>query len=394
MLCLEGVAVLDLTRVLAGPYCSMMLGDMGADIVKVESPGYGDESRHFGPPFINGESTYFLSLNRNKRGITLNLKSEEGCEVLRRLIAGSDVLLENFRPGVLERLGFSYEAVRAIRPDIVYCSISGFGLTGPMASRAAYDQILQGEGGIMSLTGPGDGAPHKVGVPIADLTAGMLASYAVVSALFHRQRTGEGQRLDTSLLDGQIALLTFQAGSYFATGRAPRRMGNRHPSIAPYETFPTADGFINVAVGNDVLWAKFCRTVGLEAYEQDPRFRTNADRVQNRSELVPLIEERFHNESMAALQEMLDQGGIPCGVIATLDQVFDSPQVQHLGLRQRVQHPKAGEVSLTAPPYRMDRTQPIIRRPPPMLGEHTDEVLASLGYSEKQIAELHERGAV
>lgn len=394
MLCLEGVVVLDLTRVLAGPYCSMMLGDMGADITKVEPPGYGDESRHFGPPFINGESTYFLSLNRNKRGITLNLKSEEGCEVLRRMIAGSDVLLENFRPGVLDRLGFSYEVVRAIRPDIVYCSISGFGLTGPMASRAAYDQILQGEGGIMSLTGPGDGAPHKVGVPIADLTAGMLASYAVVSALFHRQRTGEGQRLDTSLLDGQISLLTFQAGSYFATGRTPRRMGNRHPSIAPYETFPTADGFINVAVGNDALWVKFCRTVGLEAYEQDPRFRTNADRVQNRSDLVPLIEERFRNESTAALQEKLDAGGVPCGVIATLDQVFDSPQVQHLGLRKRVQHPVAGEISLTAPPYRMDRTQPIIRRAPPTLGEHTDEVLAGLGYSEQQIADLHERGAV
>ncbi len=394
MLCLEGVAVLDLTRVLAGPYCSMMLGDMGADIIKVEPPGIGDESRHFGPPFINGESTYFLSLNRNKRGITLNLKSEEGCEVLRRLIARSDVLLENFRPGVLNRLGFSYEAVRAIRPDIVYCSISGFGLTGPMASRAAYDQILQGEGGIMSLTGPADGVPHKVGVPIADLTAGMLASYAVVSALFHRQRTGEGQRLDTSLLDGQISLLTFQAGSYFATGRAPRRMGNRHPSIAPYETFPTADGFINIAVGNDALWSKFCRTLGLEAYEQDPRFRTNADRVQNRADLIPLIEERFRNEGTAALQEMLDRGGIPCGVIATLDQVFDSPQVQHLGLRKRVQHPKAGEINLTVPPYRMDRTQPIIRRAPPMLGEHTDEVLASLGYSGVQIADLHERGAV
>ena len=394
MLCLEGVAVLDLTRVLAGPYCSMMLGDMGADIIKVEPPGIGDESRHFGPPFINGESTYFLSLNRNKRGITLNLKSEEGCEVVRRLIARSDVLLENFRPGVLDRLGFSYEVVRAIRPDIVYCSISGFGLTGPMASRAAYDQILQGEGGIMSLTGPADGVPHKVGVPIADLTAGMLASYAVVSALFHRQRTGEGQRLDTSLLDGQISLLTFQAGSYFATGRTPRRMGNRHPSIAPYETFPTADGFINIAVGNDALWAKFCRTLGLEAYEQDPRFRTNADRVLNRTELIPLIEERFRNESTAALQELLDRGGIPCGVIATLDQVFDSPQVQHLGLRKRVQHPKAGEINLTVPPYRMDRTQPIIRRAPPMLGEHTDEVLASLGYSGEQIAVMHESGAV
>lgn len=394
MLCLEGVTVLDLSRVLAGPFCSMMLGDMGAEVIKVEPPGYGDESRHFGPPFLNGESSYFLSLNRNKRGMTLNLKTPEGCEALRRLIARSDVLLENFRPGVLDRLGFSYEAVRSIRPDIVYCSISGFGLTGPMASRAAYDQILQGEGGIMSLTGPADGIPHKVGVPIADLTAGMLAAYAVVSALFHRQRTGEGQRIDTSLLDGQVSLLTFQAASYFATGRTPRRMGNRHPNIAPYETFPTSDGFINVAIGNDALWAKFCQAIGLTPYQEDPRFRTNADRVQNRSELVPLIEDCFRTKSTTELLGLFDEAGIPCGVIATLDQLFDNPQVRHLGLRQQIQHPRAGEISLTAPPYRMGRTPPAIRRPPPMLGEHTEEVLADLGYSQQEIAELRERGAL
>jgi formyl-CoA transferase len=394
MLCLEGVVVLDLSRVLAGPFCSMMLGDMGADVMKVEPPGIGDESRHFGPPFLNGESSYFLSLNRNKRSITLNLKSEEGREVLRRLVARSDVLLENFRPGVVDRLGFSYEAVRAIRPDIVYCSVSGFGTTGPMAFRPAYDQILQGEGGVMSVTGPEDGEPHKVGVPIADLTAGMLASYAVVSALFHRQRTGEGQRLETSLLDGQISLLTYQAASYFATGRVPRRLGNRHPNIAPYETFPTADGFVNLAVGNDALWVKFCQATGLDSYAADPRFLTNADRVQNRSDLIPLIEGRFRGRSTAELLETLDEAGIPCGVIATLDQVFDSPQVEHLGLRQRIQHPRAGEISLTAPPYRMDRTPPAIRRPPPTLGQHNEEVLAGLGYSQPDIARLREAGAI
>jgi formyl-CoA transferase len=394
MMCLEGVVVLDLSRVLAGPFCSMMLGDMGADIIKVEPPGSGDESRHFGPPFLNGESSYFLSLNRNKRGITLNLKSEDGCEVLRRLIARSDVLLENFRPGVLDRLGFSYESVRALRPDIVYCAISGFGTSGPMASRAAYDQILQGEGGVMSLTGPADGDPHKVGVPIADLTAGMLASYAVVSALFHRERTGEGQRVDTSLLDGQVSLLTFQAASYFATGRVPRRLGNRHPNIAPYETFPTADGFINLAVGNDAIWARFCQAIGLDSYVADPRFRANADRVQNRSDLIALIEDRFRERSTSELLKTLDEAGVPCGVIATLDQVFDSPQVEHLGLRQQIQHPRAGEISLTAPPYRMDRTPPAIRRPPPMLGQHTEEVLAGLGYSRPEIAQLREKGAI
>jgi formyl-CoA transferase len=394
MMCLEGIVVLDLSRVLAGPFCSMMLGDMGADIIKVEPPGVGDESRHFGPPFLNGESSYFLSLNRNKRGITLNLKSEAGCEVLRRLIARSDVLLENFRPGVLDRLGFSYESVRAIRPDIVFCSVSGFGTTGPMAFRPAYDQILQGEGGVMSVTGPEDGDPHKVGVPIADLTAGMLASYAIVSALFHRQRTGEGQRLETSLLDGQVSLLTYQAASYFATGRVSRRLGNRHPNIAPYETFPTADGFVNLAVGNDSLWVRFCHAMGLERYADAPRFRTNADRVQNRLELVEIIETRFRRESTADLMRTLEEAGVPCGVIANLDQVFDSPQVEHLGLRRRIQHPRAGEISLTAPPYRMDRTPPSIRIPPPMLGQHNDEVLSGLGYSQQDISRLRETGAI
>jgi formyl-CoA transferase len=394
MMCLEGIVVLDLSRVLAGPFCSMMLGDMGADIIKVEPPGVGDESRHFGPPFLNGESSYFLSLNRNKRGITLNLKSEAGCEVLRRLIARSDVLLENFRPGVLDRLGFSYESVRAIRPDIVFCSVSGFGTTGPMAFRPAYDQILQGEGGVMSVTGPEDGDPHKVGVPIADLTAGMLASYAIVSALFHRQRTGEGQRLETSLLDGQVSLLTYQAASYFATGRVSRRLGNRHPNIAPYETFPTADGFVNLAVGNDSLWVRFCQAMGLEGHADAPRFRTNADRVQNRLELVEIIETRFRRESTADLMRTLEEAGVPCGVIANLDQVFDSPQVEHLGLRRRIQHPRAGEISLTAPPYRMDRTPPSIRIPPPMLGQHNDEVLAGLGYSQPDISRLRETGAI
>lgn len=394
MMCLEGIKVLDLTRVLAGPFCSMMLGDMGADIIKVEPSGVGDEARHFGPPFLNGESTYFLSLNRNKRGMTLNLKSPEGCEVLRKLIARSDVLLENFRPNVLNRLGFSYDVVRSIRPDIIYCSISGFGLTGPMALRPAYDQVLQGESGVMSVTGPEDGAPHKVGVPIADLTAGMLAAYAVVNALFHRERTGEGQRLDTSLLDGQVSLLTYQASSFFATGKVPKRMGNRHPTIAPYETFPTADGFVNVAVGNDALWAKFCQAVGLTAYQDDPRFRTNADRVRNRTDLIPVIEKRLSTLSTEELLKVLDEAGIPCGVIATIDQVFENPQVKHLGLRRKVQHPKAGEISLTAPPYRMDKTPPEIRRAPPFLGQHTEEVLSDLGYSREEIAELTRRGAL
>ena len=391
---LEGIRVLELGHILAAPFLAMMMGDMGADVIKIEPPGRGDESRHFGPPFLNGVTSYFLCLNRNKRSITLNLKNPDGAGVLRRLIEKSDVLVENFRPGSLAKLGFSYEAARKINPAIIYCSISGFGVTGPLADKAAFDPIVQGLGGVMSLTGPEEGLPYKTGVPIGDLTTAMLAAFAIVSALFHRQRTGVGQFIDSSLLDGQIALLTFQGAAYLATGEVPKRMGNRHPSIVPYQIFPTADRYINICVGSDALWERFCPAVGLTEYQNNPRFYTNVERVKHREELIPLIERRFKEFTTAELIKILEEAGVPCGEVATLDEVFSNPQVAHLNIVQELEHPVAGRIKLTAPPYRMSETQPTIRRRPPLLGEHTAELLEWLGYSEEHIAALRQSGAV
>jgi crotonobetainyl-CoA:carnitine CoA-transferase CaiB-like acyl-CoA transferase len=281
----EGLRVLDLSRALAGPYCSMMLSDMGADVLKVEQPGVGDNARGWGPPFQGGESSYFLSVNRNKRSIAINLRDARGAEILRRLIARSDVLLENFVPGTLDRLGFSYEACRALRPELIYCAISGFGQVGPERERAAYDQIAQGLGGIMSVTGEPSGVPTRVGIALADIAAGMFAAYAIGVALFHRERTGVGQQIDTSLLDGQIAMLTYQSGRYFATGEAPQSSGNQHPTITPYGVYRAADAYFNLAVGTDDLWRRFCAALAIEELRDDPRFTTNRDRLAHRDEL-------------------------------------------------------------------------------------------------------------
>jgi formyl-CoA transferase len=380
---LAGIRVVDLTRALAGPYCTLLLGDMGADVIKIELPGTGDETRQWGPPFVAGESSYFMSVNRNKRSVTLDLKSDEGLEVLRRLIAKSDVLVENFRPGTMERLDVGYERAKELNPSLVFCAISGFGQSGPRAKQPAYDGILQGMGGVQFLSGDKDGVPTRVGVPIADISAGMFAAYAIASALFWRERDPQhrGQYIDTSMLGGQVALLTYQAGRYFATDTPPGRIGNRHASIAPYEMFKTSDGYVNVAAANEPMWQRFCKALDLEALLGDARFATNPDRVTNREALSALIDERFASLTMGEVVERLERAEVPVGPVYDLQQLFDDPQSQHLSMAQPTPHPKVPDLTTTGFPYRFSETPAEVRCPPPLLGQHTDDVLREIGYT-------------
>lgn len=391
---LDGLRVLDLTRALAGPFCAQMLGDMGADIVKVEQPGVGDNARGWGPPFQGGESSYFLSINRNKRSIALNLRDARGAEVLRRLVAQSDVLIENFVPGTLDRLGFSYEQCCALRPDLIYCSISGFGQVGPERERAAYDQILQGLGGIMSMTGPIGGEPMRVGIALADIMAGMFAAYAVQVALYHRARTGAGQRVDTSLLEGQLAMMTYQAGRYFATGQAPSTSGNLHPTIVPYGLYRAADAYFNLAVGTEDLWRRFCAAMGLEQLCVDPRFVNNPARLANRDALNAELIALFARHPLAEIQARMDQAGVPCGAVRDLDGVFSDPQTEAIDIVRQIEHPTAGPIKLVGPPYHLSATPPEVRLPPPLLGQHTDAILRAAGYDDGAIAALREARVV
>jgi formyl-CoA transferase len=387
---LEGLRVLDLTRALAGPFCSQMLGDMGADVLKVEQPGVGDNARGWGPPFQGGESSYFLSVNRNKRSLALNLRDERGAEILRKLVERSDVLLENFVPGTLDRLGFGYDACRRLRTDLIYCSISGFGQVGPERERAAYDQVLQGMGGIMSITGELGGPPMRVGIALADIMAGMFAAYAVQVALYHRERTGVGQMIDTSLLDGQLAMLTYQAGRYFATGEAPKSSGNQHPTIVPYGVYRASDAYFNLAVGTEDLWRRFCAALGLQELRADARFATNRDRLAHRDELNALLEPVFAARPIDEIQRLMDAASVPCGAVRDLHDVFADPQVAALELVRSLDHPTAGPIKIVGPPYRFSATPPAVRLPPPLLGQHTDEVLRELGFDDAAIESLRE----
>jgi crotonobetainyl-CoA:carnitine CoA-transferase CaiB-like acyl-CoA transferase len=391
---LVDITVLDLSRVLVGPFCSMMLADMGADVIKVEEPGMGDETRSWGPPFVEGEATYFLSINRNKRSITVNLRSEAGRSIVYRLAERADIVLENFRPGVAKRLQVDYDTLQARNPRLIYTAFSAFGQTGPYAERPGYDLVLQAMGGIMSLTGYPDRPPVKMGVAISDLAAGMFAAYAIVSALYSRSRTGKGQYIDVALLDGQIALLTAWASSYFATGKIPGRYGSGHPQIVPYQAFPTLTIEIIVCVTNEKFWGLLCDLLVLPSLKDDPRYRTNPDRVQNRDSLLPMLEAEFLSRPGEEWLERLQSAGIPCAPINTVDRALGDPQVLARGMLVEVDHPTAGRLKLPGPPYKLSETPATVRTAPPLLGQHTDEILAQLGYSPTEIQSLRQIGAV
>ena len=393
---LAGVRVVDLTRVMTGPYCTMMLGDLGADVIKVEHPGKGDDTRLWGPPFVQGEASYFLTANRNKRSIAIDLKSDDGREILWQLIERADVLVENFSPGTIDRLGFSYEAVHVRNPHLVFASISGFGQTGPSRSRTAYDLIVQGMSGMMSVTGEEGGMPTKLGIPIADIAAGMFAAYAIAGSLYGREHDPErlGHRVDTSMLGGQVALLTYQAGIYFTTGQVPSMLGNRHPIITPYDTFPTADGHVNIAVGNDAIWIRFCTALGMEAERDDSRFRTNADRCEHREELYAILKTVLARWTTNDLVALLDHSAVPCGPIHDVAEVFADPQVADQHLMRTAPHATLGQVQVAGMPYQVDRQPPAIRHGPPVLGEHTREILRELGVSGENIDRMLASDAV
>jgi len=390
---LAGLVVCDLTRALAGPYCTMMLADLGARVIKVETPDGGDDTRGWGPPFLDGESAYFMSINRNKESLTLNLKERAGQEVLWRLLGGSDVLVENFRPGTIGRLGFGYEAVHARLPRLVYCSISGFGQTGPYRERPAYDLIVQGMGGLMAITGEPDGNPMRVGVAVADICAGMFAAYGVLAALRARDRDGLGQWVDAAMLDGQVAWMTYMAANYFATDENPPRVGSAHTNLVPYQPFPTKDGFVTVAVGSEGLWQRLCRV--LEApLADDPRFATNAARVAHRRELLEALFPMFRRRTTAEWVARLGDAGVPAGPISRISDVMTDPQVLHREMVVEVRHPRAGRMRVNGVPLKFSGTPGAVRTPPPVLGEHTAAVLRELGYSDAEAAALRGAGAV
>ena len=391
---LDGITVLDLTRVLSGPYCTMMLADMGARVIKVEQPGKGDDTRGWGPPFQNGESAYFLSINRNKESVTLNLKHPEGRRVLDALIEKSDVLVENFRPGTLDKMGLGYETLSKQRPDLVYCSISGFGQTGPRRREPGYDAVMQGEGGLMSITGSNDGPSYRLGVAIADIVSGMFSAYGIAVALLARHRTGRGQFVDVGMLDAVTALLTYQAGIYFATETAPPRLGNRHPTIVPYETLEAADGDLVVAVGNDQLWKTFCGVLELETLANDARFQTNKDRVSAHAELRPLLVERLKTRPAAEWLSKLKEAGVPCGGVRDLAQLFSAPQIIDRAMVVALDHPAAGLIQQLGVPIKLGDTPGAVRTPPPLLGEHTEAILKEIGKSIEEVEALKQSGAV
>lgn len=392
---LENIRVLDLSRVLAGPYCTMLLGDLGADVLKVERPGNGDDTRQWGPPFAAGESAYYLCCNRNKRSLTLNLKSAEGREIVERMALHSDVLVENFLPGTLDAWGLGYERLKASNPRLVFCSITGFGQTGPLRDEPGYDIMIQGMAGVMSITGEADGPPMKVGVAISDITAGLFASNAILAALFARERTGTGDRIDIALFDSTLAWLANVGSNYLVSGEVPKRQGTAHPNIVPYQAFAAADQSIIVAIGNDSQYQRFCQVLGRGDLAADPRFSTNAKRVEHRTALLPIVAEIIATRPAAAWLHELEQAGIPAGPVNSIDQAFRSPQVAARGMLLDVPHPRIGALKLAGSPLKLTSIESPPRRPPPLLGEHTAEVLHEvLGIAPAEVESLRQRGAI
>ena len=382
---LSGVTVIDFTRVLSGPYCTMVLADHGARVIKLEHPVRGDDTRHWGPPFVGTESAYFLSVNRNKESVTLDFKQPEGRDILERLLARADVVVENFRPGTLDAAGFGAADVLARHPRIVYCSISGYGQTGPRREEPGYDAVMQAEGGLMSITGEADGPPLRLGVAITDIVSGLFASQGVMSALLAREKTGRGQQVDIGMLDATVALLTYQAGNYFATGHVPARMGNRHPTIVPYESFRASDGDFVIAGGNDEIWRRLCNVIGRPELADDPRFRTNADRSTRYHEIKAELERILKTKTRDAWVRDLTQAGVPCGSVRDIRAVLDDPQIRAREMVCDLDHHALGNTRVINSPVKMSDTPTGVRTAPPTLGQHTAGVLRELGYDDGQI---------
>ena len=390
---LENIKVVDLTRTLAGPFCTQNLADMGADVVKIEEPNDGDETRKW-PPIWNGESTQFLSFNRNKRSLSVNLKSDEGLAIVKKLAAGADIMIESFRAGTLARFGLGYDDIKAVNPDIIYCTISGYGRTGPMASKPGYDLIIQAYSGLMHLTGEPDGAPQRVGFSLVDLFTGMLAFGSIVTALYHRDQTGEGQLIDAALLDGQVAAMSYHATGYIGTGVEPHRLGSGHPSLVPYQSFPASDGYFILGVANPNLWERFCHAIGHPELKDDPKFATNPDRVAHRAEMIDLLNGVFATNTVAHWVKVIDDAGVPVGPINKTSDVVADAQVKARDMFLPIDHPNVPDLRVPNSPIKLQGTPARLRRPPPLLGQHNDEVLAELGYAAADIAVLKNAGVI
>ena len=391
---LSGMVVLDLSQILAGPVCAMMLADMGADVIKVEKPDGGDDNRRAGPPFIGGQGAGFMAANRNKRSLALNLRDESGRQVFERLLERADVLVENFRPGVMERLGIGYERVSKLKPSLIYCSISGHGGTGPYKDRGGFDLIAQGMSGLMSITGVPDGPPVKVGVPITDISAGILAANGVLCAYIHAQKTGQGQLVDTSLLEAGIAYTIWESSGFFADGEIPGPLGSAHRVLAPYQALRTSDGYINIGAANQRTWEQLCRAIGQEELIEDQRFKEPGDRKAREGELAALLEAIFSQQSTAYWLETLEKAGMVAGPINDISQVYEDPQVIAREMKVDLEDPDLGTLHNIGIPVKLSATPGSIRRRAPMLGEHSWEILTESGFAEKEIADLFDSGVV